>query len=64
MDNSVAFDRTTEKFIVKVAMMPKEYGILAQEQLITDLNSVVFDKDAGKFIAPVFMTPVEYGNYV
>ena len=58
------FDELTGKFIVKVTMTPKEYGIAAQEKVIADMDSCDFEKDSGLFTCYVYMSPEQYTKYV
>ena len=63
IDKDLVFDKDTSNFIVTVRMTPEEYGRMAHEQVIVDLNKMVFDKENGQFVGPVFMSPEEYSNY-
>ena len=44
-------------------MSPGEYGRLAHEQIILDINKMIFEQQTGQFIGQVYMSPEEYSRY-
>ena len=48
---------------MQVKLSAVDYGRVAGQQAIADIDSVVFEQDSGKFIVPLYMTADEFVKY-